>query len=132
MWWSSDMQVETIHIIVTCISTLLGLIGGGVGLIYWRENKQLKAAEVSDKLVDVELKEANEWNRLYNEERERNKEKSVRLKALYNERDGLKEQLNKANFRIEQLQWYHCTVNGCRNRRPPHTFDDAGNEVIMN
>ena len=118
------------------LPTVVGVIGGTFGIIYWRENKALlqqnvkaKSAEVSDKLVDVELKEAEEWRRLYEEERARNTEKSQRLKSLYAERDDLKEKLNGANFRVQQLSWYHCTVNGCHHRRPPHIFDKNGNEI---
>lgn len=117
-----------IEILRDILPVIFGLIGGSFGFIYWRENKQLKRAEVSDKLVDVELKEAEEWRKLYNEERARNTEKSERLKTLYAERDTLKEQVNSLNFRVQQLTWYHCTVNGCTKRRPPHEFDKEGNE----
>lgn len=35
--------MEWVNLIWTIIAALIGLIGGGVGILYWRENKLLEA-----------------------------------------------------------------------------------------
>ena len=119
-WW---------EIIISVFSTLIGLIGGGVGIIYWRENKALKAAEAKNAMTDVEMKQAEEWNKLYKEQKLKSDEKSTRLKSLYAERDKLKEDLNESKFCVERLCWFYCTVSNCPNRQPPHRFDDKEHEI---
>lgn len=121
--------METLQVIVPIITTAFGLIGGGIGIIYWRENKALKQKEVEKATIENELQQAEAWKDLFTEEHKKCERKSQEKQVLYKERDELKEELNKARFRIEQLCWYHCTVNGCARRRPPHTFDKDGNEI---
>lgn len=121
--------MEWVTILVNALVAIVGLVGGGCGIYFWRENKALKQVEVKDAMMSVEMKQAEEWNALYKEERAKNTEKSQRLKSLYAERDALKEDVNALKFKVEQLSWYHCTVNGCLKRRPPHVFDTDGNEV---
>ena len=122
--------METLQTIVPIITTAFGLIGGGSGIIYWRKNKALKQKEVEKATIENELQQAEAWKDLFTAEHEICERKSQEKQILYKERDELKEQLNKALFRIEQLCWYHCTVNGCTKRRPPHTFDKDGNEIV--
>ena len=121
-----------LEVIVQVVVTLAGVVGGSFGIIYWRENKRLKQEEVEGKKIENELKQAEAWQKLFEEEHENSikklVEKSERLRGLYAERDGLKEEVNKLTFKVQQLQWFHCTVNGCHRRRPPHVFDDEGNE----
>ena len=119
-WW---------EIVISTFSTLIGLVGGGVGILYWRENKSLKQAEAKDKATDVEMKQAEEWNKLYKEQKAKNDEKSARLKTLYAERDQLKEDLSHAKLTEERLCWFYCTVNNCELRQPPHRFDEKGREI---
>lgn len=120
--------MEWINVIIGALSTLIGLVGGGIGIFFWRENKALKQKEVEAAAIENELKQADAWKSLYEQEHEKCEKKSAEKRELYNERDTLKEKLNKANFRIEQLCWYHCTQNGCAKRQPPHRFDSNGNE----
>lgn len=121
--------MNTLEIIISVFSTLVGLIGGGVGIFYWREAKAIKAAEAKDKFTDVEMKQAEEWNKLYKEQKGKSDEKSQRLKLLYAERDKLKEELNESKFCVERLCWFYCTVSNCPHRVPPHRFDEKGHEI---
>lgn len=122
--------MEWVNLIWTIIAALIGLIGGGIGILYWRENKLLKQKDVESKAIENELKQADAWKKLFDKECERNKDKSARLRELYALRDSQKEEINDCRFRIQQLEWFHCTVNNCPKRQPPHTFDKQGNEVI--
>ena len=123
------MDIEWINVAVGAASTLIGLVGGGVGIYFWREYKALKAAEVKNAETEVEMKQAEEWNKLYKEQKQKSDDKSVRLKALYIERDNLKEELNRSKFAEERLCWFYCNVNNCPKRQPPHRFDEKGREI---
>jgi hypothetical protein len=116
--------MEWISVIVSSIATLVGLVGGGVGIFFWQENKALKQAEVKDQLVDVELKEADEWHKLYNEQKEKCDAKSAENRELYNEIAQLKEDKSKLKFKIQQLNWYKCCDNACDKRQPPRDFNE--------
>ena len=117
------------EVIISIITSVAALIGGGAGVLYWHENKALKRQEVQDAEIKNELQQAEAWKALFESERERNKDKSARLKELYALRDQQKEDINALRLQVEKLSWYHCTVNGCKNRRPPHVFDAEGNEI---
>lgn len=121
--------MEWHQIIINIVFPLIGLIGGGVGIFFWRENKELKRKEVEKAAIENELTQAEAWKSLFESEHAKCERKSEEKRALYAERDSLKEQLNKARFKVEQLCWYHCTVNGCKRRQPPHRFDGDGNEI---
>ncbi len=121
--------MEWLNIILGSLSTLIGLVGGGIGIIFWRENKALKQKEVERASIENELKQAEAWADLYKQEHEKCERKSQEKKELYHELDELKEKYNKSLFRVEQLCWYHCTRNGCLKRMPPHRFDEQGNEL---
>lgn len=123
------MDLEWINIVIGALSTFIGLIGGGVGIYFWRENKALKQAEVKNAETEVEMKQAEEWNKLYKEQKQKSDEKSTRLKTLYAERDKLKEDVNRLKFTEERLCWFYCNVNNCPKRQPPHRFDEKGREI---
>lgn len=116
--------MELVSTIVTIITTLIGLVGGSVGIIFWRENKALKQAEVQNQLVEVELKEADEWNKLYKEQKEKYDAKSAELKTLYAENAKLKDDVNRYKFKIQQLNWFKCCDNLCNKRQPPRNFNE--------
>ena len=116
------------EILTTVIASLLA--GGGIsGLLFYSLNKKLKHLEVEERKVDVVKKQDDEWQELYFEQRDRVKEareECMRLRLLK------EESMNKANkleLENQQLEWFRCTVNNCKNRRPPHVFDVNGNEL---
>ena len=123
------MAMEWFNIVVGALSTLVGLVGGGIGVFFWRENKELKRKEVEKAAIENELTQAEAWKSLFESEHAKCERKSEEKRELYKERDNLKEQLNHTLFKVEQLCWYHCTVNGCKRRQPPHRFDGDGNEI---
>lgn len=117
-------MIEWINVIVAAICSLIGAFGGG-GLLYWKYNKQLKAIEVTHN-------QADEWKRLYEEADEERKAKDQKIDRLYQERNEAREEVSGLKLRVQQLTWYHCTVNGCKRRQPPHVFDMDGNEIAIN
>lgn len=51
--------MEWLNVIVGAISTIIGLIGGGVGIYYWKESKELKKAEARKGSTEARLAEAD-------------------------------------------------------------------------
>jgi len=121
--------MEWFNVIFGVVTTLIGLIGGGIGIFFWRENKALKQKQVEKAAIENELQQAEAWKDLFKQEHEKCERKSAEKRQLYAERDKLKEEINACHFRVQQLTWYHCTVNGCMKRKPPHKFDTNGTEL---
>jgi len=49
----------SIQIITDIVFPLIGLIGGSVGIIYWRENKRIKASEADKGKTEAQRAEAD-------------------------------------------------------------------------
>lgn len=118
--------MNTLTILCSAAAALIGALGGG-GIFFIRENKR-------DKRLDIELKEADAWRELYNEQKRRGDEKSERLRERYAYEDGLKSQLvekdkviAQKDMQIERLEWYRCINNNCDKRNPKRRFDLDGN-----
>ena len=116
--------MEWISLAIGFLSTLIVN-----GCFFYSINRKMKKVEVRDKEADVMKKQDDEWQELYFEQRDRVKEareECMRLRLLK------EESMNKANkleLENQQLEWFRCTVNNCKNRRPPHVFDSDGNEL---
>lgn len=103
-------------------AAIIGALGGG-GLFYIRETKR-------DKRLDIELKEADAWRELYNEQKVRGDEKSERLRERYAYEDKLKLELvekdktiAQRDMQIERLEWFRCVKNDCTSRCPKRKYD---------
>lgn len=120
--------MEWINVIVGSLCSLLGAFGGG-GILFWKYNKQLKQGEVI-------RNQADEWKRLYEEADQERKakdeviaKKDEKIDELYKQQHADAEEKIALKMRVQQLQWFHCTVSGCSKRQPPHVFDAQGNEL---
>lgn len=120
--------MDLMEILTTVITSLLA--GGGIsGIVFYSLNKKLKHLEVEEKKVDVVRKQDDEWQELYREQRDRVKEareECMRLRLLKEESTN---KANKLELENQQLEWFRCTVNNCKMRKPPHLYDADGNEV---
>lgn len=126
------------NILLEAFLGLVGIIGGSVGIIFWRENKKLKQQEVKSAQLDNDKKIIEEWKDMYHEKEKKCNEKDAiirqhvdKIDRLYQERNDAREEVQKRELRIQQLTWYHCTVNNCKNRIPPHVFDLSGREICL-
>lgn len=99
------------------------------GAFFYSINRKIKTAELKDKEIEIVKKQDDEWQELYQEE----KQKRLAAEQENTELRQKNENLVKANGMLElknqQLTWYRCTVNNCPNRRPPHYYDHDGNEL---
>ena len=51
------IDMGTVQIVVSIIATIVGLIGGGIGILFWRENKRLKQEEAKQSNVATQSQE---------------------------------------------------------------------------
>ncbi|MBQ9602455.1 MAG: hypothetical protein IJR42_01420 [Paludibacteraceae bacterium] len=121
--------MSQIEIALQIITTIVGLIGGGVGIYFWRVNRELKQQEVEKAAIENEMTQAGAWRGLYEQEHAKCEQKSAEKRELYAERDRLRDANSKKDLRIEQLCWYYCTRPNCDKRNPPHRFDERGYEI---
>lgn len=131
------------------LTSLISIIGtGSIGSIfYFRLQKRLKEAEVKAAEVEVKSSEiANlsasneEWIKLYNSCNEEKRQLEMKMSEVikkfeenivnaHKDKDSLWEKLSdcrqecdKKDLYIAELNWYRCEVNGCPYRKPPRKF----------
>ncbi|MBR6311291.1 MAG: hypothetical protein IKR52_08870 [Paludibacteraceae bacterium] len=81
--------METTNIIITSIATLLGVLGGGTSILFWKQDKK-------NKELQNEITAISEWKELYLLQKKKNVELEEKVQWLENEVYELrKEVLNK-------------------------------------
>lgn len=127
------MITEIIIAIIGIISTVLT-----GGLVYYKQNKKYKDLENQLKEIEVDNEIIKQWERLHQEEKDKNKVLEDRLAELYTHRKQqaeeiakLKEQvankeveLAKKDVTIVGLKYCKCIVNECANRKPKRNYEE--------
>lgn len=73
--------------------------------------------------------QADEWKRLYEESEDERRKLSDKVDGLYKQQHEDKATIGKLELEVQKLTWYRCTINGCKNRKPPHLYDIEGVEL---
>lgn len=114
--------MDAVTIIVSAICSIIGALGGG-GIMYYKQTRRLKEAE-------VEAKQSDEWKKLYEKSDAEASEKNKKIDELYAERQGMYNKLiekdsiiARKDIEIERLKFTRCFVNGCKRRRPPREYE---------
>lgn len=133
--------------ILTIVISLLTLIIGGGGLLFYKQTKRLRIAEAAAAEKDIITKDLenqkttnDEWIRLYDETKSELNETRERLNnALDDARSKIMELNQKLQTAIEieshqrlvinDLTWSKCVVNGCSNRKPPREFEEKLKQI---
>lgn len=132
--------------IITILSSVIVLLIGSGGILFYNVNKRLKN-------IQVDREASTEWKRLYDEQTEENKVISGRLSELYQHRRQQSDEINAKNIElakkevelvhkdviiarkdaeiadkkaelakkdveIVRLTYDKCIINGCDNRKP--------------
>ena len=142
---------ELLTYVITSVVSML--CTGGLGsIIYFKQQKKLKAAEVRAAEVDIKSHEVEvksqeisnlsnsnaEWIRLYNETKEEKLRLEEQLAAATDKLDEIykskdmawdrysdsRAECNKKDMVIAELNWYRCEVNGCPYRKPPRKYGE--------
>lgn len=124
--------MELINVVISAISTLVGLAGGGVGIYFWRESRELKRAEVRQKEIENELHQADWATERLKETESKVRELLTRIEELYKRIGELKDEnrvleSEKDNFKFlsQKMQWFRCDVNKCSKRQPPRNYAEV-------
>lgn len=116
--------MDLLTILVSAFCSIVGALGGG-GIIYHKQTRRMKEAE-------VEAKQSDEWKKLYEKSDDDSREKDKKIDALYDERQQMYNQLIERDrtiaykdIQIERLKIARCDINGCRRRRPPREYETS-------
>ena len=125
--------MDWINIIIAAICSLIGALGGG-SLLYFRQNKRSKD-------VENELKEADEWKKLYQEKAEKSNAKDAKIDELRRHINALQQdkialiekstqqqlekdkEIAKLQLLLFEEKYYRCEVAGCGKRKPPRKME---------
>lgn len=123
--------MDIISIIATALTSLIGALGGGFGLFFWRENKQLKQAEAKHAEIINAAAVIDEWQDRCNDLKQtiaflndEMSKKNARIEQLTNDLFQKQKEAHDLELHNQSLEWHKCTRNGCTKRRPPRTHDD--------
>lgn len=97
-----------IDIVVGAVCSLIAALGGG-GIIYFRQTKKMKEAEVVHT-------QADEWKRLYEESEDERKGLSKKIDELYKEQHNLTKKVLMLEVEVRRLMPYTCTRLDCKER----------------
>lgn len=97
---------------VSLISAVGGLLIGGGGVLFYRQNKAAK-------VIDNESRLALEWEKLYQEQKTKREENSAKLEKLADEVARLRAEVEMLKADKSTLQHYKCINIDCDKRNPP-------------
>lgn len=109
------------------ITTLVGMVCGNIMMFLLLPQKR-KSEDLKNEAQDLENEatQAEEWQKLYNEEREQIAKLNAKIDDLYeelskarNENASLHEQLTEAKIENTKLKLLKCEKPACPHRQPP-------------
>lgn len=113
---------DYLTIIVSAFCSIVSALGGG-GIIYYRQTRRMKEA-------DVDAKQSEEWKKLYEKLDADSRAKDQKIDTLLAERQQMHNQLVERDrtiaikeIQIERLKFARCDTTGCRRRRPPREYE---------
>lgn len=131
--------IELVKQLFEVLAIVVGMVGGGVGIYFWRVNKALKQAEVKEKEATVTDQQQQTWSkqneeyqeyiRLLKEDKEELKKE--KLEAEAKERETRKEmeevrttlndvvkRVGVLEIQVERAESFRCERLGCLQRIP--------------
>lgn len=116
--------------LLIAISSILTIIVGTGGILFYKQNKRLKAAEAAAAEKDVLRKDLenqkstnDEWIRLYDESKTELKNAQTKISDLQTKLQKATEIEGHQRLIINDLTWSRCIVEGCSIRKPPRSFE---------
>lgn len=110
-------------VVATVILPLMGAFQ------FYDAKKRKEEASAKKAEADVISQYANEWNDIYKEEKENNKELNAKIDQLYGEKNEDRQRIRELMSRIQQLElenqalrFKKCEVRGCKDRQPPSDY----------
>lgn len=109
--------------IISALTTLLGILLGGGGVLFWKQNKRAKE-------IENEAHQSDEWRKLYERSEQDSRDKSDKIDRLYDEKKELRERFETlmaecAELKIQnkELEYQKCQRFECLKRCPPRFYN---------
>jgi len=109
--------------IISALTTLLGILLGGGGVLYWKQDKRAKE-------IENEAHQSDEWRKLYERSEQDSRDKSGKIDRLYDEKKELRERFETlmaecAELKIlnKELEYQKCERFECLKRCPPRFYN---------
>lgn len=117
------------EIIIALTGLIAALLGGG-GLLFYKQNNRIRAAEAASAEKNVLTKDLenqkstnDEWIRIYNEIKCELAEVRKTNNNLMNKLQMYVEMECEQRLAINDLIWTKCIVNECPHRKPPRDLE---------
>ena len=111
--------MSTLEIILTSVVSVIGLVIGGQGVLFYNQNKRLKKLEGDEKSIENDTKVSDGWQE-YAEKMVADRDK---YEDKYENKDKEYQQAIKKCTDLEceniKLKMTHCEIPNCANRQPP-------------
>lgn len=109
--------------IISALTTVLGILLGGGGVLFWKQDKRAKE-------IENEAKQSDEWRKLYERSEQDSRDKSDKIDRLYDEKKELRERFETlmaecAELKIlnKELEYQKCERFECLKRCPPRFYN---------
>ena len=109
--------------IISALTTLLGILLGGGGVLFWKQDKRAKE-------IENEAHQSDEWRKLYERSEQDSRDKSDKIDRLYDEKKELRERFETlmaecAELKIQnkELEYQKCERFECLKRCPPRFYN---------
>lgn len=109
--------------IISALTTLLGILLGGGGVLFWKQDKRAKE-------IENEAHQSDEWRKLYERSEQDSRDKSDKIDRLYDEKKELRERFETlmaecAELKIQnkELEYQKCQRFECLKRCPPRFYN---------
>lgn len=114
--------------IISALTTVLGILLGGGGVLFWKQDKRAKE-------IENEAKQSDEWRKLYERSEQDSRDKSDKIDRLYDEKKELRERFETlmaecAELKIQnkELEYQKCQRFECLKRCPPRFYNQNNKE----
>lgn len=109
--------------IISALTTVLGILLGGGGVLFWKQDKRAKE-------IENEAHQSEEWRKLYERSEQDSRDKSDKIDRLYDEKKELRERFETlmaecAELKIQnkELEYQKCQRFECLKRCPPRFYN---------
>lgn len=109
--------------IISALTTVLGILLGGGGVLFWKQDKRAKE-------IENEAHQSDEWRKLYERSEQDSRDKSDKIDRLYDEKKELRERFETlmaecAELKIQnkELEYQKCQRFECLKRCPPRFYN---------
>lgn len=109
--------------IISALTTVLGILLGGGGVLFWKQDKRAKE-------IENEAHQSDEWRKLYERSEQDSRDKSDKIDSLYDEKKELRERFETlmaecAELKIQnkELEYQKCQRFECLKRCPPRFYN---------